>query len=336
MAGAVVMMMVWQRPEPALQPAGTPPPVVAQVEKPNPAAPTPVEAPLAAPTQAGQPQPESAPAMAPPTQVVVLPPVGSTIERTPKKPAYRPTRIYSVAPAATPQRAAVSRNEPARPEAPASVPESRSPGTGVSLARPLEASVRAPSPETIQESPTPPPTPPARMEPEKATPVPAPPPEPRKATLNAGMIIPVRLVDGLSTERNKPGDRFTATLVNELIADDFVIAERGARVEGQVVASDPGKTNGRADLVVQLIGLHTSDGQDVAIRTDGFERRADPSSSGAPGKVVAGGAIITNGSGGGVAAGGFWYTRANSATLPPETRISFRLGAPVTLTERTR
>ncbi|HEV3199828.1 MAG TPA: hypothetical protein VGZ73_18115 [Bryobacteraceae bacterium] len=48
------------------------------------------------------------------------------------------------------------------------------------------------------------------------------------------MLIPVRLVDGLSTERNTPGGRFTATLVSESIADDFVIAERGARVESRM------------------------------------------------------------------------------------------------------
>ena len=33
-----------------------------------------------------------------------------------------------------------------------------------------------------------------------------------QVTLNAGMLIPVRLVDGLSSERNAPGDTFTATL----------------------------------------------------------------------------------------------------------------------------
>jgi hypothetical protein len=41
----------------------------------------------------------------------------------------------------------------------------------------------------------------------------------------------VRLVDGLSSERNAPGDAFLATLDKELVVDGFVIAERGARVE---------------------------------------------------------------------------------------------------------
>ena len=51
------------------------------------------------------------------------------------------------------------------------------------------------------------------------------------------MLIPVRLVDGLSSERNAPGDSFASTLDQELVADGFVIAERGARVEGRVLAT---------------------------------------------------------------------------------------------------
>src|ERR1035438_9541108 len=82
--------------------------------------------------------------------------------------------------------------------------------------------------------------PPARTEPEDATsagsPGSTPAPPPRQVTLNAGLLIPVRLVDGLSTERNSPGDAFLATLDGDLAVDGLVIAERGARVEGRVVA----------------------------------------------------------------------------------------------------
>jgi hypothetical protein len=140
------------------------------------------------------------------------------------------------------------------------------------------------------------------------------------------MLIPVRLVDGLSTERNRPGDMFNAALVQELVAGQFVIAESGARVEGQVVAA------GRSGLTVQLIRLHTSDGQTVAIRTDGFEKRAGPASGG--GRTAAGGSIAADGAGGGT--GGFGFSRNRPATLPADTRITFRLGVPVRLTERTQ
>jgi hypothetical protein len=131
-------------------------------------------------------------------------------------------------------------------------------------------------------------------------------------------------VDGLSSERNAPGDAFLATLDKELVADGFIIAERGARVEGRVVASDRGgKVQGVAALAVALTRLHLSDGQNVAIRTDSFEKHAEATHGQDAEKV-----------GVGAGAGGVLLTRGQSATLPSETRITFRLRASVTATER--
>jgi hypothetical protein len=163
-------------------------------------------------------------------------------------------------------------------------------------------------------------------------------------------LIPVRLVDGLTSERNLPGDSFTATLYKELVADGFVIAERGARVEGRVVSADKGgRLRGVSSLAVELVRLHTSDGQTVAIRTDGFERRAEESHRQDAEKIVGGaalgvvigalagggkGAAIGAGVGGGAGAGTVMATRGNAATLPSETRVTFRLRTSVTLTEK--
>jgi hypothetical protein len=165
------------------------------------------------------------------------------------------------------------------------------------------------------------------------------------------MLIPVRLVDGLSSELSMPGDTFIATLDKELVVDGFVIAERGARVEGRVVASGRGgRVKGVAGVAVELTRLRTSDGQNVAIQTDSFERRAEPARRQDAEKVGAGaaigaaigavtgggkGAAIGAGVGGGAGVGDVLLTRGDAARLPSETRISFRLRAPVTLTERT-
>jgi hypothetical protein len=166
------------------------------------------------------------------------------------------------------------------------------------------------------------------------------------------MLIPVRLVDGLSTDRNVAGDAFSATLDQPLIAGGFVIAERGARVEGRVVASDRGsKMTGRASLAVELTNIHTSDGQNVPIRTDGFEKHG-ASTGGQSAEKVGGGAVIgaaigaIAGGGKGAAigagvgsaagAGDVALTGGQVVRLPSETRISFRLSAPVTITEQTR
>ena len=207
---------------------------------------------------------------------------------------------------------------------------------------------------TATAAPEAPPIPPARVEPEHVTPPPPPPPppEPNKVTLNAGTIIPVRLVDGLSSERNLPGDSFTATLDKELVVNGFVIAERGARVAGRVVASDRGgRVKGVSSLEVELTRLRTSDGQNVAIQTDGFQRRAEESHTEDATKVGAGaaigavigaiagggkGAAIGAGVGGGAGAGTVMATRGKAATLPSETRLTFRLKSPVTITEKSR
>jgi hypothetical protein len=162
----------------------------------------------------------------------------------------------------------------------------------------------------------------------------------------------VRLVDGLSTERNLPGDSFTGTLDKELIVDGFVIAERGARVEGRVVASDRGgRVRGVSALQVEIVRLHLSDGQAVPVESEGFERRAEPTHNDDAAKVGGGaalgaiigaiagggkGAAIGAGVGGAAGAGDVLATRGRAATLPSETRVTFRLRTAVTITERGR
>jgi hypothetical protein len=169
-------------------------------------------------------------------------------------------------------------------------------------------------------------------------------------TLNAGLLIPVRLVDGLSTDRNNPGDTFTGTLDQPLVADRLVIAERGARVEGRVVSTDRGgKVQGVAGLAVELTRIHLSDGQTIAIRTENFERHAPATHATDAAKIGGGaaigaiigaiagggkGAAIGAGVGGGAGAGDVLLTRGKAATLPSETRINFRLSSPVTVTEQ--
>jgi hypothetical protein len=149
-----------------------------------------------------------------------------------------------------------------------------------------------------------------------------------------------------------PGDTFVATLDKELVADGFVIAERGARVEGRVVSSDRGgKVKGVASMAVELTRVHTADGQNVAVETVSFQKQAEQSRRQDAEKVGAGaaigavigamggggkGAAIGAGAGGGIGAGSVLLTRGDAARLPTETRISFRLRAPVTLTERQR
>src|SRR5262245_48280300 len=68
---------------------------------------------------------------------------------------------------------------------------------------------------------------------------PAPAPTPRVFTLAAGAPITIYTANTLSTKAARDGERFSASLAQAIVDDDWVVAKRGALVEGVVVNSDP-------------------------------------------------------------------------------------------------
>jgi hypothetical protein len=336
--GGAVVMRVVQRPHAAQLAELTPatPVESAPVAVPAPAIPQPVTTLAMEPPAAAAPEPVEA---APAVTSAVTPDATTPVE--PKASQVRRAAIL-------PPRRVEFRRPSERRLASTSIPAS----TALTSPEPVAVAEVQPSPQAPVSTPPltpeqPKETPPVRMEPENATPAPAPvppAPDPHMVTLNAGMLIPVRLVDSLSLERNHAGDRFAATLDSELVADRFVIAERGARVEGNVVTAD----RSARTLSIELTGVETSDNQDVAIRTERFDKRSEPDHAQDATKVGAGavigaviggiagggkGAAIGAGVGGGAGAGDVLLTR-KPVTLASETRITFRLRAPVTITER--
>jgi hypothetical protein len=210
-----------------------------------------------------------------------------------------------------------------------------------------------PQPAAPQQTPAPPVEQPVPQQPVAApapAPEPPPPPPPRQVTLNAGTLIPIRLIDSLTTERNNPGDTFAATLDQPLVVDGLVIAEKRSRVEGRIVNADKGgKVKGVAELSLELTRIHLSDGQVINVHTDSFEKHAESTRGTDATKVGAGaaigaiigaiagggkGAAVGAGAGGGVGAGDVLLTRGKPATLASETRITFRLDQPLTVTEK--
>ena len=321
-------------------------PTVAQVQAPPPVQPPePALAPQPAPAvQAPPAEPEPAPA-AIPEQAKPSPMPVPVRREAPKTPRYRPVTPPAGNPVPLERPVAPPAAEPVPVERPVTLPAAE---PAPAIAQVIEA----PSPSSPAMAP-----PSASTEPEHTTPGSpqvsmAPAPQPHQVTLNTGLLLPVRLVDGLSSERNVPGDVFLATLDKELVVDGFVIAERGARVEGRVVAADRGgKVTGVAALAVELTSLHTSDGQAVTIATDSFFKHAEANHADDAAKVVGGavigaaigaiaaggkGAAIGAGVGGGAGAGGVLLTRRRPAELPTETRVTFRLKSPLPLTERLR
>lgn len=98
----------------------------------------------------------------------------------------------------------------------------------------------------------------------------------RHATLETGMAIPIRLDETLSSDFSRAGGTFQGSLVEPLVADGFVIAERGARVTGRIVDSQKaGRSAGMSRLELGLTHVTTSDGQRVSISTEPWMNLGD-------------------------------------------------------------
>lgn len=173
---------------------------------------------------------------------------------------------------------------------------------------------------------------------------------PNVVTLAAGTNLPVRIGETLSSAHNQPGDTFLATLSAPLVIDGWVIAERGARVEGRVLnTTAAGRIKGVSHLEIALVRLATSDGQNIRIRTEPYVKDGPATTGTDAAKVGVGAAIgaiigalagggkgagIGAGAGGAAGAGDVLLTRGKPAVIPVETRVSFRVQDSVTITER--
>jgi hypothetical protein len=176
------------------------------------------------------------------------------------------------------------------------------------------------------------------------------PPPPRVFTIPEGANITISTAKTLSTKLDRDGDRFTASLANPIVDGDWVIAKRGALVEGEIVNSDPGgKVEGRAVLKIKLRSLQLADGRKVALSTSPYTKEAKSTKKKDAAKVgigaglgaaigaIAGGgkgAAIGAAAGGGAGAGVVLATRGDPAEIPSESLLTFRLQEPITVTKR--
>jgi hypothetical protein len=101
----------------------------------------------------------------------------------------------------------------------------------------------------------------------------APPPAPTKATVPAGALILVRMVDSLDTSKTKTGQLFTATLETNLVANGIVVARKGAKVHGKVIKSENARRlTGKSELQLELTSI-VIDGTAHPIMTSGFQSK---------------------------------------------------------------
>jgi hypothetical protein len=170
---------------------------------------------------------------------------------------------------------------------------------------------------------------------------------PANLTLPAGTLVRVRLTDMLSSDRNNAGDGFTSVLEQPMIAQGWVVSQRGQMAIGRVVtAQKAGRTQGISQLAIELSELVLVDGQQIPIRTQlteisaGISRDRDVATVGTTtgvgaviGAVAGGGEGAAIGAAAGAAAGivGVLSTRGRATELSAETLLTFRLEDPVTI-----
>jgi hypothetical protein len=185
-----------------------------------------------------------------------------------------------------------------------------------------------------------------------AQPAPQPPANiPPQLTIAPGTFLTVRVNQLLSSDHNQAGDAFSASLVNPVVVNGIVVADRGQTIQGRVSdAKKAGRVSGTSRLGVELTDLSLVDGNQVPLHTSLVNRNGRTSEgrdavgvgaatgigaiigAGAAGPYEAGeGAAI--GAGAGAAAGiiGVLLTRGKPTYLTPEQVLTFRVENPIVI-----
>jgi len=178
-------------------------------------------------------------------------------------------------------------------------------------------------------------------------------PPPASLTLPAGTVIRMRLDEWLSSDRNVIGDDFGATLDQPIVVDGWVVARRGQSETGRISLVKKAHGSGTSQLGLQLSDLTLVDGQQLPVQVKLTQISGGNNSSRGEGVAIVGtttgigaaiGAVADGGTGAAIGAGigaiggliGVG-TRGKPTVVPPETVLSFRLEAPVTIsTERSQ
>jgi hypothetical protein len=194
-------------------------------------------------------------------------------------------------------------------------------------------------PSDQSADPAPPPPADETQDPNQASPPPR--YAPATVTLPAGTWVTIRVNEPISSDHSQPGDAFTGTLLEPIVANGLLIARRGQTVSGIVSeAQKAGRVSGTSRLGLELTEIQLSDGRQVQVKTRLMERRGDTSygrDAAAIGTTTAAGAAIGAGVNGGVGAGvgaaaglvastiGVMLTRGRATVVYPETALTFRM-----------
>jgi hypothetical protein len=168
---------------------------------------------------------------------------------------------------------------------------------------------------------------------------------PNELTINTGTFITIRTNQMLSSNQNQPGDPFSGTLVQPLVVDGIVLANRSQEVYGRVVEAQKARSNSPSRLGLELTSITLADGSQVPVRTQLVTRHGTTTPVGEQidtvattttvGAVVGAAADWGRGAAIGAAVGaaaglaGVMVTRNQPTVVYPETPLTFRMEAPL-------
>jgi hypothetical protein len=162
-------------------------------------------------------------------------------------------------------------------------------------------------------------------------------------TIPTGSKILIRTIDSISSEKNKPGDVFVATLEEPIEQGGVEVVPKGVDVRGRIAnLESAGRVTGSAQLGLELTQIYvngiaysvnTSEYDEVSESRTGqtAKRAAGGAAIGALIGAIAGGgkgAAIGAGVGGGGATAVQVMTKGEKLNIPSETKLEFTLRTP--------
>jgi len=173
-----------------------------------------------------------------------------------------------------------------------------------------------------------------------------PPPQPKVVEIPAGTMLSVRMIDSIDSETDRTGQIFRASLDAPVVVEDEIVVPAGTDVYVKLVdARSAGRMTGRSELRLELVRMQFQ-GKSYTLASDEYEqvgtsrgkRTAGMVGGGAAigaaiGAIAGGGKGAAIGAGVGAATGGGVQaaTKGKQIQIPSETKIDFRLIAPVTV-----